>query len=151
MIALSRRAISFIAAAAILFCGCSSKSRPTAWSNATGAEQFERLWWSEVKAKHWNEVEYRMAASYVSVTPEGVRDREQTLARLKQLEIEDYALGDVDIRPNGSDLVITYTLTLKGTLAGTPLSLARANMMTVWQQQKSGWVAIAHSTVAENL
>ena len=148
---LRRRGISIIAALAIFACGCSSKSHPTAWSNATGAEQFERLWWSEVKAKNWNEVGYRMAGTYVSVTPEGVRDREQTLARLKQLEIEDYALGDVDVRPNGNDLVITYTLTLKGTLANAPLSLERANMMTVWQQQKSGWVAIAHSSLAERL
>ncbi len=138
-----------IAGAAILLTvGCGGwKPRPSAWSNATGAEQFERLWWADVKAKKWNEVGSRLAATYVSINAEGIKDREQTLAHLKLLEIEDLAIGDVDVRPNGHSLVITYTMTLRGTLAGVPLVLERTPMLTVWQQQKSGWIAIAHSSI----
>jgi Domain of unknown function (DUF4440) len=146
---LSRRFKVLIAGATILiFSGCGGwKPRPSAWSNATGAEQFERLWWSDIQAKKWNEVGSRMAASYVSINAEGTKDREQTLAHLKLLEIEELAIGDVDVRPNGHDLVVTYTMTLRGTLGGAPLVLERVPMMTVWQQQKSGWIAIAHSSV----
>jgi hypothetical protein len=149
MLALRQRFLCLVAGAAILSCaGCGSwKPRPTAWSNATGAEQFERLWWGDIKEKDWNELGRRMAATYVSINADGIKDREQTLAHLKLLEIEEFAIGDVDVRPNGNDLVVTYTMTLRGTLAGMPLVLERAPMMTVWQQQKSGWIAIAHSSV----
>lgn len=122
------------------------KLKPAGWSNATGAEQFERLWWADVKAKKWEDVRYRLAATFVWITAERKRDREQTVVRLQELEIEDFTLGDVDVRPNGNDVVITYTMTLRGTLAGQPVSLDRTPMMTVWQQQKTGWMAIAHST-----
>jgi len=34
---------------------------------------------------------------------------------------------------------------LNGTAGSQPLPSAPQHMMTVWQQQKAGWVAIAHS------
>jgi hypothetical protein len=44
---------------------------------------------------------------------------------------------------------VTYSITLNGASNGTggsqPLPSAPQHMMTVWQQQKSGWVVIAHS------
>jgi hypothetical protein len=146
---LGRRWLFLVAGAAIVsFAGCGGwKPRPSAWSNATGAEQFERLWWADIKAKKWNEVGFRMAASYVAINADGIKDREQALAHLRLLEIEEFAIGDVDVRPNGNDLVVTYTMTLRGTLAGVPVILERTPMMTVWQQQKSGWIAIAHSSI----
>jgi hypothetical protein len=151
MFALPWRSCCLIASAAILISGCGApKAKSPAWSNATGAEQFERLWWTDVKAKNWKEVGYRMAATYVSVSANAVRDREQTLAHLSRLEIEDFSLGDVDVRPSGTDLVITYTMSLRGTLAGAPLVLERAPMMTVWQRQKSGWIVIAHTVVQDS-
>src|SRR5215475_13019849 len=144
-----RRLLSLVAGVAILFSvGCGGwKPRHSSWSNATGAEQFERLWWADIQAKKWDQVGSRMAATYVFINADGIKDREQTLAHLKLLEIEELAIGDVDVRPNGNDLIITYTMTLRGTLGGAPLILERTPMMTVWQQQKSGWVAIAHSSV----
>ena len=150
MLVSRRRLLLLIAGVTILLTSAACggwKARPSAWSNATGAEQFERLWWADVKAKKWNEVGYRMAATYVAINADGIKDREQALAHLRLLEIEEFAIGDVDVRPNGNDLVITYTMTLRGTLAGAPLILERTPMMTVWQQQKSGWIAIAHSSI----
>jgi len=50
---------------------------------------------------------------------------------------------------NGTTIVVTYTITLNGSMNGTggsqPLPSAPQHMMTVWQQQKAGWVVIAHS------
>ena len=150
MPAMSRCAAIVTAVLAILIAGCGGwNAKAPAWSNATGAEQFERLWWDDVKTKNWKRVEYRMAATYVSVTPKGARDRERTLASLKQLDIADFSLGDVEVRPNAHDLVITYTMSLRGTMAGKPVAIERASMMTVWQHQKSGWIAIAHTHEAD--
>lgn len=133
---------------ALLCSGCMGgwKLKPAGWSNATGAEQFERLWWADVQKKKWEDVRYRLAATFVWISAEAKRDREQTMAHLEQLEIEDFTLGDVEVRPNGNDVVVTYTMTMRGTLAGRPIALERTPMMTVWQQQKAGWTAIARST-----
>jgi len=47
-----------------LICGCTIwPQKPAAWSNATGAEQFERLWWQDVKDKNWSEVEQRLSGA----------------------------------------------------------------------------------------
>lgn len=148
MFASRTRPLLLLTLLALLCSGCIGgfKLKPAGWSNATGAEQFERLWWADVKAKKWDEVRYRLAATFVWISAEAKRDREQTLAHLQGLIIEDFTLGDVDVRPNGNDVVITYTMTLRGTLAGQPVALDRTPMMTVWQQQKTGWMAIAHST-----
>jgi hypothetical protein len=42
-------------------------------------------------------------------------------------------------------MVVAYTITLKGTADSAPLPLIPQHMMTVWQQQKAGWIVIAHS------
>jgi hypothetical protein len=40
---------------------------------------------------------------------------------------------------------VTYAITLRGKFAGQPLPAEPVRMMTIWQKQKSGWLAIAHS------
>jgi hypothetical protein len=40
---------------------------------------------------------------------------------------------------------VTYTITLKGMAGSAPLPPTQQHMMTVWQQQKAGWIVIAHS------
>ena len=123
--------------------GCTmwEQKQSSAWSNATGAEQFERLFWQEIKARNWTEVERRLAPAFVEATASGVRDREQTLERLKALGAADYSMGDLEVRPDGADMVVAYTMTLRASSGGE----TTLHMMTVWQQVKGGWVAIAHS------
>jgi hypothetical protein len=118
--------------------------QPSAWTSATGAEEFERLLWQEVKANNWNEVERRLAPTYVEVTSAGVRDRAQAVERLKALSLADYSLGDLEVRPAGNDMVVAYTITLRASSGGE----SNLRMMTVWQQVKGGWIAIAHSETA---
>lgn len=131
---------------AILLLGCSVWTpKPSAWSNATGGEQFERLWWDSVKSKDWAQVEGRLASTYVAASPKASENKDEALARLRQLEISDFTLAEVEVHPDGDSMVVTYSLDLHGSLAGQPVSLSQAHMMTVWQQQKKGWVAIAHS------
>jgi hypothetical protein len=117
------------------------EQKPTAWSNATGAEQFERLLWQEIKARNWTEVERRLAPTFVEVTANGTRDRDPALERLKALQVEDYSLGELAVRPSGSDMIVAYTITLRPASGGE----TTLRMMTVWQQVKGGWVAVAHS------
>ncbi len=125
-----------------------------ALSEATGGEGLERVFWKDVQTANWVEVERALASNYAGVTPSGTLDRTTTLEQYRQWQLKDYAIGDLRTELNGSTFVVTYTITLNGTANGTtgngavgsqPLPSAPQHMMTVWQQQKAGWVAIAHS------
>ncbi len=140
----------------ILLCGVAMFPGCTVWNerpaksftDATGGEGLERVFWREVKAQRWNEVERSLASNFVSVAPSGPQDRAVTLEHLKQLRLQDYSLGEFQTELNGNTFVVTYTASMHGTSNGQPLPEGPMHMMTVWQQQKAGWVAIAHSIVA---
>lgn len=119
------------------------------WTDVTGGESLERNFWMEVKAKNWTELERHVAGNFISASLEGTRDKATALAHLRLLEVEDFSLGDFQVEFSGQSVVVTYTLDLKGTSQGKPLPSEPRRMMTVWQQQKSGWVAIAHSTLGQ--
>ena len=138
-------------ATALLLAGCTMwKEKPvTAWDGATGAEQFERLLWKDVQAKNWNSVEQHLAATFVSVTASGTRDRAATLEHWKQLSLEEYAMGDVQVAPSGDIAIVTYTVTLKGSYNGQPLPSGPYRIMTIWQKQKKGWAATAHTATPQ--
>ncbi len=119
-------------------------------SEATGGEGLERVFWKNVQAANWVEVERALASNYAGVTPGGTLDRSTTLEQYRGWQLKDYALGDLKTELNGTTIVVTYTITLNGAASnGTggsqPLPSAPQHMMTVWQQQKAGWVVIAHS------
>ncbi len=120
-----------------------------ALSEATGGEGLERVFWKDVQAANWVEVERALASNYAGVTPGGTLDRSAALEQYRSWQLKDYALGDLKTELNGTTIVVTYTITLNGVTssgAGSqPLHSAPQHMMTVWQQQKKGWVAIAHS------
>lgn len=115
--------------------------------DATGGEGLERAFWREVNDKRWADVEKRLASNFVSVTASGTRDRAATLEYLKQLKLENYSLGNFETELNGDAFVVTYTLILRGTSGGQALPEGAQRMLTVWQQQKAGWVEIAESGV----
>ena len=116
-----------------------------ALADATGGEGLERIFWKEVAAANWVEVERAIASNYVGVTPGGPVDREATLAQYRQWQLKDYSLGDLKTEMNGNTFTVTYTITLNGSAGSQPLPSGPQHMMTIWQQQKKGWVAIAHS------
>ncbi len=118
-------------------------------SEATGGEGLERVFWKDVQAANWVEVERALASNYAGVTPSATLDRSATLEQYRSWQLKDYTLGDLKTELNGTTIVVTYIVTLNGvTVNGTagsqPLPSAPQHMMTVWQQQKAGWVAIAH-------
>lgn len=135
-------AVLLMAAAACTF----SRERPArSFAEATGGEGMERVFWKNVAAGNWKEIERVLATNYMGMTPAGTLDRTAELDRYRQWKLKDYSLGDLKTEMNGLTSVVTYTITLNGTAGSQPLPTAPQHMMTVWQQQKSGWVVIAHS------
>ena len=112
---------------------------------ATGGEGMERVFWKNVQAANWVEVERALASNYMGTAPAGPLDRAAAIAQYREWQLKDYSLGDLKTELNGSTFVVTYTIALNGTAGSQPLPSAPQHMMTIWQQQKAGWVAIAHS------
>ncbi len=129
--------------------GCTvypEKPKP-AWDNATSGEQHERLFWDAVKAKNWRDVESHLSGTVVTESPDSVRNRQQTVDYLRQLNLTDYSLGDVQTETNGGDLIVTYSITVHGTINNQPLPDTPMRMMSVWQPVTKGMVMIAHTSM----
>jgi len=136
--------------AILLFAGCTlwGEHPVRHWTDATGGEGLERNFWNEVKAKNWLELERHLAGNYVYSGPEGRLGRAAALDRLKQFRLDEYSIGDIETELNTETVVVTYTLTLRGTRDGRPLRGQPVRLLAVWQHQKTGWMAIAHSIVS---
>ena len=143
------RAGAFLLLALLICTSCTVwKEQPAkAFTEATGGEELERLLWQEVKAGHWTDVENHIASNYMAITRHGMQDRNGAIAYFKRLKIDDYTLGDFQTQLNGNTFVIVYTIQMRGTLNGQPLSSNARRVLTVWQEQKSGWMMIAHSFI----
>ncbi len=135
-------ALTIMSASACTFYG---EHPARSMSDATGGEGLERVFWKNVAARNWVEIERALASNYAGVTPAGTLDRDAALAQYRQWQLDDYSLGNLTTELNGSTIVVAYTITLKGTAGSGPLPSIPQHMMTVWQQQKAGWIIIAHS------
>ncbi|MGH9546403.1 MAG: nuclear transport factor 2 family protein [Terriglobales bacterium] len=147
----NRLAVSVLLSAILLLSACTMwREHPGSnkWKDATGGEGLERSFWKEVKDKNWNELERHIASNYMSISPEGGRlDKAGALVQLQQLQLNDYTLGDLQTELNSDTFVVTYTMAMRGTSAGQPLPSEPVRMMSVWQKQSAGWMAIAHSVL----
>jgi len=138
-------------AALLLEAGCTMfKEKPAnSFAEATGGEGLERVFWKSVAAGNWTEVDRVLASNYAGVAASGTLDKAAALEQYRQWQLKEYSLGDLKTEMNGNTIVVTYTITLNGSAGGSGGSQALPStpqhMMSVWQQQKKGWVEIAHS------
>jgi hypothetical protein len=116
-------------------------------SEATGGESLERVFWQDVQKQNWKDLDSHIASNFVYVTPNGRYERADALQHLEQFQLQEFSLGDLVTEMNRDTFVVTYTIVLRGTAGGHALSGQPQRRMTVWQQEKRGWVAIAHSIV----
>ena len=119
-----------VALACTSACTIAPEVKKPNWTQATGGEHYERLFWDSV-----------------TQTPDTVRNKQQVMEHIRQIDLADYSLGEIQVEPNGADVIVTYTITLHGTIAGHPLPTDPERMMTVWQQGKKGVQMIAHATM----
>jgi hypothetical protein len=138
--------VAVVAVLMLAATGCTMwKNPPKGWAGATAGEQLERLWWKDMQAKDWKELDKHLASTFTAVTPAGSYSRTEFLEQLKGLELDDYSLGEFNTQLNGRDFVVSYVIHLRGTRAGQPLPSEPLRMMSVWQQVRKGWILIAHA------
>ena len=112
-----------------------------ALKSTTSSEQFERLYWSAVKAKNWQQLPGMLAANVMYHAGGKVLSKDQVVPYLQGLNIADFTITNMVVKPNGVDMNLSYTLQLSS--AGGPLQTLTA--VSVWQQAAQGWILIAHT------
>lgn len=117
---------------------------PATLSTTTGAEQTERIFWQAAVKRDFSTVTNLISSQAVFTTRDGsVLNREQFLEHLKASPPMDYALGTVAVRPQGNDMVLTYSASVRETGANVTVGVT---ILSVWQQAKnSGWTLAARS------
>lgn len=118
-----------------------------ALSDATGGEGLERALWRDIQHKDWKDLENHTASIFVYQTTSGKLDRAAALEQIEKMDVSEYSIGELSTELHGNVFVVTYTVTLRGTLDGQPLPDRGERRMSVWQQQKSGWMLIAHAVI----
>jgi hypothetical protein len=126
-------------------CSVWPEHKPQKWTDVTGGESLERAFWNDLKAKNWKDLEPHIASNYVLVTPDGTFNHAEALERWKGLDLQEYSLGDFNIQLSGNAYIVSYSVTMRGTLAGEMLPTTPVRAMTVWQQYARDWVTLAHS------
>jgi len=102
--------------------------------------------WDAVKNKDRLAISSHLASNYVRQDEAGTKNKEQVLGELDQTTLSDYSLADLNVTPQGNDMVVTYQITLRGNHAGQPFPNEPLRFLSVWQQQKGGWVLVAQSS-----
>jgi hypothetical protein len=129
--------------AAVGLSGCTiygEKKHPTL-QTTTSAEQHDRIFWSAVKARNWQQVVPLLGANVMYAVGGKVLSKDQVVPYLQAANIAEFTISGMVVKPNGSDMSLSYTLQLSA--AGGPVQTFTA--VSVWQQVAKGWILIAHT------
>jgi hypothetical protein len=129
--------------AAVGMSGCTiyGEKKPTTVQNTTSAEQYERIFWSSVKARNWQQVPGLLAANVGYNVGGKVLSKDQVVPYLQGANIADFNISGMVVKPNGPDMTLSYILQLSP--AGGPVQTYTA--ISVWQQAAQGWILIVHT------
>jgi hypothetical protein len=115
------------------------------FSDATGGEGFEKAFWRDIQKQDWKDLDRHIASNFVLVTPTGQLERAAAVDRLQHIQILEYSIGELTSEMSGDTFVVSYAITLHGSVQGQGFPDQPERCMTVWHQEKSGWLAIAHT------
>src|ERR1700728_1747747 len=118
--------ITSLLAAVMSLSGCTiygAKNPPTL-KTTTSAEQYERIFWSAVKAKNWQQLPGMLAANVMYSAGGKVLSKDQVVPYLQGLNLSDFTISGMVVKPNGPDMNLSYTLQLSS--ANGPLQTLTA-------------------------
>jgi len=135
--------IASLLAAAMTLSGCTiyGVKNPPTLKSTTSAEQYERIFWSAVKAKNWQQLPGMLAANVMYSAGGKVLAKDQVVPYLQGLNLTDFVITSMVVKPNGPDMTLNYTLQLSA--AGGPTQTPSA--ISVWQQVAQGWILTVHT------
>jgi Domain of unknown function (DUF4440) len=126
---------------AFVLVGCAGTPKHLTWSNATGAEQYERLMWKAIQNRDWKELNRHLAPIFTGVTASGqVLDRAGWINHWQTEPLAGYSLAELTVVPEGQDMVVSYILQIGGAPDET-------RVLSVWQDIKGRWTLISTAII----
>jgi hypothetical protein len=128
--------------------GCTKwgeKKHPN-WRQATSGEHLVNLFWKDVKEKKFKELDRHVASEFMGTNEMATLDKPALLEHVSHLEIESFQIGEVQTKPAGRDLIVSYVMTLRLKSPNGTSREMRLRLLSVWQELKRGWVVIAMSS-----
>jgi hypothetical protein len=130
--------ISSLALVALTGCTLFGVKNPPTLKSTTSAAQYERLLWAAVKDKKWVQVPGFLAANVTYGEGGKLLTKDQVVPYFQSLNLTDYTITGMVVKPNGPDMTLSYTLQLAP-------SGQTVNAVSVWQQTSQGWILIVHT------
>ena len=146
----SLRRLVALAAACSLLClaGCTKwgeKKHPN-WHQATSGDHLVNLFWKDVKDKKFQELGAHVAPEFLGTNEMATLDKPALLEHVSHLDIESFQIGEVQTKPAGRDLIVSYVMTLRLKSPNGTSREMRLRMLSVWQELEHGWVVVAMSS-----
>ncbi|MDT8066680.1 MAG: nuclear transport factor 2 family protein [Terriglobia bacterium] len=116
------------------------------WHQATSGERLVNLFWNDVQHKKWQELDRHVGPEFLGTNQLLTLDKPALLDHLSHLNVDHFQIGEVQTRPAGNDLLVSYVITLRMKSASGPGPEMRLRMLSVWQELKHGWVVVAMSS-----
>lgn len=141
--------VTLVAFSAVLsLSGCTKwgeKKHPN-WHQATSGESLVNLFWKDVKERKLQELGRHVAPEFMGTNEMATLDKPALLEHVSHLDIESFQIGEVQTKPAGRDLIVSYVMTLRLKSPNSPSPEMRLRMLSVWQELKHGWVVVAMSS-----
>ena len=105
----------------------------------------ETALWEIVKNKQVDAFRKYYADNYRGVSSDGVKDINQEVEGVRNVDLRDYSLTDTKVVfPNKDTAVLTYKVTVEGSYQGQDIS-GVYYASSVWVNEGGKWLAILHA------
>ncbi len=133
---------------ALSLVGCTKwgeKKNPS-WHQATSGERLVNLFWTDVKDKKLQRLGTHIAPEFMGTNEIATFDKPALLEHVSHLNLESFQIGEVETRPAGNNLMVSYIITLHLKSPNGSSAEMRLRMLSVWQEMKHGWIVVAMSS-----
>jgi hypothetical protein len=105
----------------------------------------EKAIWDAIKNKDYDSFSNFLAAEQLEILPEGVSDKTQSLAGVKEFEPSELTFSDWKLMPIDKDsFILIYSVTMKGKYKGKEFPAETARASSAWVNRAGKWEAIYH-------
>src|SRR5215210_3235259 len=105
----------------------------------------EKAIWDTIKQKNFDAFSGMLAEDQLEVANDGVHDKAESIANVKQFEPSEVIFSDWKFLPVDKDsFLVTYTAATKGKYQGKEFPPITAHCSSGWVRRNNKWLAVFH-------
>jgi len=114
-------------------------------------EAKEKAAWQAFKDKKADDFKNVVDKDIRAVYADGISNLQKELSDMQKWDIKSFTISDFDSFTDEPDVIVTtYTVKIEGTYDGKDMS-GTYNAGSVWKKEKSGWLAIFHTNMKQEV